>query len=393
MNFIKLALPALVAIAFTPAYAVAPLVTAAAVTTASTLGRDLGGLAVFSYTASTMGAGSIVWGSYWSGGVITSAASGTVHGDVTSPLAATIGDSAYIYGSIVSGDVLTTGDTSKVLRSITSTGASTVGANATVNGNMLAGGVATISASGKVLGNVNAPAAPVLGDPAHNVGGSIGTAAVPANLKNDLIAQNVAGGLQIADAQTALGNLTTTSFLAATQVTSTTFYAGVYQAADWATTADITITLDFQNQDNASFVFNFTDHFVTGANTTFVLANQGANDHVVWNSFRAGGYVKLGAGTKIMGPILATTYIAGGESAIVSGIDGMCGGIYSATSYAQGDASAQIGGVGCSFPSSIPVGDPGDPGVTVAVPEPETYAMLLGGLGALAFVARRRKPL
>ena len=30
---------------------------------------------------------------------------------------------------------------------------------------------------------------------------------------------------------------------------------------------------------------------------------------------------------------------------------------------------------------------------TPPVPEPETYAMLLAGLGALAFVARRRKSL
>ena len=32
-----------------------------------------------------------------------------------------------------------------------------------------------------------------------------------------------------------------------------------------------------------------------------------------------------------------------------------------------------------------------NPGATAPVPEPETYAMMLAGLGALAFVARRRK--
>ncbi|MGZ8260864.1 MAG: FxDxF family PEP-CTERM protein, partial [Caldimonas sp.] len=30
--------------------------------------------------------------------------------------------------------------------------------------------------------------------------------------------------------------------------------------------------------------------------------------------------------------------------------------------------------------------------VTTPIPEPETYALLLGGLGLMGFVARRRKP-
>ena len=87
MNFIKLALPALIALAFAPAHAnpivEIGLVTAPAVKTAAALGANLGNLAVFSYTASEMGASSIIWGSYFAGGVMTSAASGQVRGDST----------------------------------------------------------------------------------------------------------------------------------------------------------------------------------------------------------------------------------------------------------------------------------------------------------------------
>lgn len=391
MKFTKLALPTLIAIAFAPGFASATPATATAtsVTTAAALGKDLGGLSVFSYTASTMGASSIVWGSYWSGGVITSAASGTVYGDVTSPLAATLGDHAFITGNLVSGDVLTIGDTSKVGGSITSTGASSVGANGYVTGNMTAGGVASISATATVHGNVNAPAAPVLGA-GSRVDGTIGRTPVTPDLPAILTAQNVAGGVQIASAQASLASLSTTTMLAATQTVSRTFNAGVYQADSWSTTDGIVLTLDAQGQDNASFVFNFRDIFVTGANTKVKLINEGLNNHVIWNAYGAGGYVAMGASTELMGPVLATTYIEVGASSIVSGVDTNCGGVYSATSYVHGGASAQIGGSGCTFPTTVTASDPG---VIGAVPEPETYALMVGGLGALAFIARRRRSL
>ena len=386
MKFIKLGLSALIGIIVPLAYADAPststtLISASSVTNAAALGANLGGLSVFSYTASTMGASSTVWGSYWSGGVITSAASGSVHGSITSPLGSTLGDHARITGNLMSGDVLTIGNTSNVGGSITSAGASSVGANGFVAGNMTAGGVASIGAYATVNGNVNAPAAPVLGA-GSTVGGSIGNMPVSSNLSANLTSQNVAGGLQIAAAQAGLASLTPTTTLAATQTVSRTFYAGVYQADSWSTTDGIVLTLDAQGQDNASFVFNFRDIFVTGANTTVNLINEGKNDHVIWNAYGAGGYVAMGASTALMGPVLATTYIEVGASSILSGVDSSCGGVFSATSYVHGGASAQIGGAGCSFPSFI-----------TAVPEPSSNALMLGGLGAVALIVRRRRPL
>lgn len=327
--------------------------TPAAVTDAVGLGADLGGLAIFSYTASTMGANSSVFGSYWSGGVVTSAANSTVYGNVTSPLAATLGDHGHITGDLVSGDVLTIGNTSNVQGSLMASNALSVGENGYVLGDVLAGGVVSISATATVHGDVNAPAFPVLGA-GSVVDGTIGEAPVDPQLTANLTAQNVAGGIRIASTQAALAVLTTTTTLAATQVTDTRFYAGVYQADSWTTTAGITITLDFEKQSNTAFVFNFRDIFSTGANTKFVIANEGSNNNVIWNAYGAGGYIQMGAGTEIMGPILATTYIEVGASSIVAAMDNLCGGVYSATSYVHGGASSQIGGLGCSCVEAVP---------------------------------------
>jgi hypothetical protein len=59
-----------------------------------------------------------------------------------------------------------------------------------------------------------------------------------------------------------------------------------------------------------------------------------------------------------------------------------CGGLFSATSYVSIGANATVGGNGCS---ALPTID-----ITTPVPEPESYAMLLAGLGLIGTIVHRR---
>ena len=403
MNFIKLTFPVMIALAYAPAHAVSA--GASGVDQTRNLGASvvsgLGYTTVFSYTASTMGASSTVYGGYFSGGVITTAASGTVTGNFTSVGATNVGASATVNGSLLSGGVMTIGDTGSVIGNVTSSGAGTLGANGYIGGFMRSGGVVTVGATATVKGAVTGPAEPVISAsataPIARV--AVGSDVVPASLTGDLTAKTGAGGQRISSAQNALSALTTTTTLAATQITDRTFTAGVYQAASWTTTAGITLTLDAQKQDNAAFIFNFADIFSTGASTKIYLINAGQNNSVIWNAYA--GYAQLGASTDLIGTVLANTYIEVGASSHLTGTHGACGGAYSATSYVHGGASAVFGGIGCAAsgdvsayatPSKLAVVElPDEEAMPVAaVPEPQTYALLLAGLASMAFAARRR---
>jgi hypothetical protein len=79
--------------------------------------------------------------------------------------------------------------------------------------------------------------------------------------------------------------------------------------------------------------------------------------------------------------VLATTYISVGANAVLSNLAGSaCGGLFSSTSYVSIGAGARVGSGGCSAIGSI----------TSAVPEPQSYAMLLAGLGLIGTITRRR---
>jgi hypothetical protein len=403
----KLVIPLVVSLAFVSVEANSGII----------LGGDLDKLTVFSNTYTTIEANSIVYGSMLGGDVSTTGANAAVHGDVTSVNAMNIGGgTSKVYGNVVSGGVLTVGGATggtvpgpEVTGSITSTGASTIGAYAQVAGDMLSGDVATTGANSVVGGSVLSSGAGTTGDTAivkgkvwsgdfstigansivnGNVDGVnvnvISASAIVGSQNNvmsvpDLSAVRtdvLAEAQQVTNAQTEMLNMGSGTTLLATMVVDTTLYAGIYSAPSFSTTAGTTLTLDGLGLDDQSWIFNIADILAFGGVTTINVVNVGINASVYWNSYN--GYITSGDGSKVVGTLLADTYIMIGANSIVSNIGTSCGAVYSATSYVTAGDSAEIGGLGCS--SIRPL----------SVSEPENFGMLMAALVFLGFRRSRK---
>lgn len=368
MKFIKLAIPLFSALVCTHGQATAGLV----------LGSELNNFSIFSGTymsggdaakvygnvlASTYGstgANSTIFGNFQSGNVGTAGAHATIFGNFQSFLDGTAGANATVNGNFQAG---TTG---------------TTGANATVNGNFLSGGAGTTGANSTVTGSFKAGGVNAQGAGA-TIGGTVGipTLADTTTMQNAMTSEMALVKSQVVAAKSAMTSMGTGTALAATMTVDSTFYAGVYSAASWSTTAGTTLYLDGQNKADQTWIFNIMDILSTGASTKIELINAGAGSHVFWNT---GGYASLGASSTFLGDIFATDYISVGADAYQKNLLGSaCGGLFSATSYVSVGAGAQIGSGGCSAFTSV----------TSSVPEPETYSLLLAGLALLTIFKRR----
>jgi hypothetical protein len=369
MKSIGFAIPVLAALVSAPALAATPKV----------LGTDLRSFSVLADTYVSTGDSATVYGNVLSGTYGTTGANSNIYGNFQTNTVATTGANALVKGNLQSTLAGTLGADSTVTGDFQTGAVGTMGAGALVNGNYVTGLAGTVGANAQVVGNFDVGGVRALGASA-TIGGTRGTTSLATTTD---LTQALAGSLASAKTQldaekVTLSAMGTGTALAATMPTSTTFNAGVYSAASWTTTASTTLYLDGQNKANQTWVFNITDILSTGASSKIELINAGANSQIFWNT---GGYASLGADSTFLGTVLATTYISVGANAVVSNLAGSaCGGLFSSTSYVSIGAGARVGSGGCSAIASI----------TSAVPESQSYAMLLAGLGLIGTITRRR---
>jgi hypothetical protein len=375
MKTFKLAIPLLTAIACAPGMASASVL----------LGTELVNHSIYANTYVSTGDGATVYGNVLGGTYDTSGANSTIYGNLQSGDVGTLGANGTVQGNFQTINAGTIGAGATVKGNFQAGGVGTTGAGSTVKGNFDSGLAGTTGANSSVGGNFNTGTFPTLG--AGSTVGGFGTTDATAMdaMKAAMTSSLAATKVQIDDLKTTLSDMPTSTstgtgtdfHLAPTMVTSKTFLAGVYSAPSWSTTAWTTLTLDGQNMANQTWVFNIADILSTGANSKIELVNAGANAQVFWN---AGGYASLGADSTFFGTVLAKTYISVGANAVVSNFGASCGGLFSSTSYVSIGAGAKVGSEGCSATPSIPT----------AVPEPESYALMLAGLGLVVGFARRR---
>jgi hypothetical protein len=152
-----------------------------------------------------------------------------------------------------------------------------------------------------------------------------------------------------------------------------------------------TLTLDFGATPDALFVFQIGSTLTTASASNVNVLNGGTNSGVFW---QVGSSATLGTTTSFEGNIIADQSVTLNTGATI-----LCGraialnaAVTMDTNTISNDCTALNG------PNKInDFGSAGFSGGTLAavtaVPEPETYAMLLAGLGLIGFTARRRKNL
>ena len=186
----------------------------------------------------------------------------------------------------------------------------------------------------------------------------------------------------LADAQGAfnfLSGFAPTQTLTGQDLGGLTLGSGVYY---FSTSAALngSLTLDFQNANDANIIFLIGTTFTTSANSSMSVVHQGRNDNVY---YVVGTSASLGANSVFAGDILAD-----GSIGLGTGVRSECGSL-AALLGAVTMLSNEINNCSSTGSNVTPysVAIPPDP---TPVPEPDTFAMLATGLLAGTGIFRRR---
>jgi hypothetical protein len=180
-------------------------------------------------------------------------------------------------------------------------------------------------------------------------------------------------------------------------LTGLTLTPGTYTVSAGTTNLTGALTLDGGGNANAYWVFQLPSTLITSSSSFMNVINSGSGAGVYWD---VGSSATLGANSTFLGNILASASIT-----MDSGVTFGCGRALAHTG-AVTMISDTVNAGGCL--GSVVAGSKGLSGgldvaeaggmpnalafsPVAAVPEPESYALLLAGLGLIGTVVKRRK--
>ncbi len=166
---------------------------------------------------------------------------------------------------------------------------------------------------------------------------------------------------------------------------NSTFTPGTYDFGAGLLGATETLTLDGLGSNTAVWVFRFSSALTTVQGSIFSMTNVG-------NGAGVGLYWNVGSSATLDGDTFAGNVLAHTSITTDGNLTMGCGRLLADNGNVTLDGGGSSISTGCGVAGDVGFGSDGfDQAGVAAIPEPETYAMLLAGLGVLGFAARRRK--
>lgn len=166
---------------------------------------------------------------------------------------------------------------------------------------------------------------------------------------------------------------------------SGTFAPGTYDFGAGLLAAGETLTLDGGGSNTAVWIFRFTSTLTTDQTSLFSIEDVG-------NGAGVGLYWNVGSSATLDGDTFAGNVLAHTSITTNGNLTMGCGRLLADNGNVTLDGVGSTISTGCGVAGDVGFGSGAfDQGGVAAIPEPESYAILLAGLGLLGFAVRRRQ--